>query len=542
VSLTLEQALEALAAREADLARKDRQIAELAATVTDLHRQLEQQRHQLDGLLRRLYGQKRERFDPNQMLFDEMLVGVLEGHAAAGAPAPAPAIPVAAHERRGGHGRVQIPEHLERQVIEIDLPEEQKICPRTGQPMVCIGYEETLKLEFVPGRMQVNAYRRLKYASPDTPLAGVRLPALPYFPIAKCKADTGLLAFVLVSKYDDALPLNRQQRIWEREGIDLSRSTLDDWTLASAEVLAALLPALKRELLACHVIGTDDTPVDMQEPGRGQALVTRMWAYLGYREPAPPLAVFEFTRDRTKERPLQFLGDYRGKVQADAYSGYDTLFRREGLMEVGCWSHARRYFHDARDSAPREATAVLAEVRRLFAIEAELNAAGAGPPQRLERRQDQSRPIVETLFETIACMQAEALPQSPLAQACTYALNQQLPLRRYLEDGRLRMDNNPVELLMRKVALGRKNWLFFGSERGGRAAAVILSLLQTCLFSKINPWLYFQDVLRRLPMQPEEKLAELLPHRWTPGPPLPDRIIMPPMPQAPHPVRTPQRL
>ena len=544
MNLTLDQAIEALADRDGELARKDRQVEELTATVTDLRRQIGKQQHQLDQLLRRLYGPRRERFDPKQMAFDELLAGVLENRGAAGAEGvgPTPPILVGPHERRPGHGRLEIPEHIERRVIEIDIPEDQKVCPKTGRPLKCIGHEDTLKLEVVPGRMHVNVYRRLKYVSPDAPAAGVRIPALPYFPIAKCKADTGLLALVLVSKYDDALPLNRQQHIWEREGIELSRTTLDDWVLQSAEVLAPLLPVHKAELLQCEVIGSDDTPVDMLERGRSDTRQTHMWGNLGYREPAPPLVVFEFTPDRTQQRPLDFFGDYRGKVQADAWTGYDKLFEREGVIEVGCWCHARRYFYESRDSNPCEATAVLGEMKLLFAIEAELRLANAGPDQRLEQRQIESRPVVAALFERITRMQGDALPQSPLAKACTYALNQQTPLMRYLEDGYLRMDNNPVELLMRKVGIGRRNWLFFGSERGGRAAAVILSLLQTCNFCKVNPWVYFQDVLRRIPMQPEEKLAELLPQHWSPGPPVPDRIVMPPMPEAPRPLRTPQRL
>jgi transposase/uncharacterized coiled-coil protein SlyX len=531
-----------VAERDAELARKDRQIGELAETIGELRQQVERQQHQIDALLRRLYGKKSERFDARQMMFEGLLDAAAAGNGADTAAAE-PALPVAAHERRPGHGRVEIPEHLERRVIEIDIPEDRKICPKTGQPMICIGFDPSLKMEYIPGRMLVNEYRRLKYVSPADPAAGVSIPALPYFPIAKCKADTGLLAHVMVSKYDDALPLARQGRIWEREGIDISRSTLDDWTLASAEALAPLYPVLKAEMFAqCQVLGSDDTPVDLLEPGRGQARTSRMWACLGYREPEPSIVVFDFTLDRTRDGPLAFFAGYKGPIQADAYSGYDKLFAQPGIIEVGCWSHARRYFDEARTSSPIEAAEVLGEARRLFAIEEELRQAGVGPDIRLARRQAESLPIVDALFDRMAAIQLRALPQSPLGQACTYAMNQRVALMRYLDDGRLRMDNNLVEYLMRRVALGRKNWIFFGSERGGRAAAVILSLIESCRCAKINSWLYLQDVLRRIPMQPEERLVELLPHRWVPGPPVPDRIVMPVMPEMPRPVRLAQHL
>jgi hypothetical protein len=230
----------------------------------------------------------------------------------------------------------------------------------------------------------------------------------------------------------------------------------------------------------------------------------------------PPLAVFDFSRDRSKKRPLEFLGDYRGYVHADAYSGYDELFRREGIIEVGCWVHARRKFDEAVSSRQLEATEIMARIAQLYRVEALVSE--MIPEDRCRVRQERSRPIIDGMFARLEELKAVTLPSEPLRKAIDYALNQRQALYRFLDDGRLKPDNNTAENAIRPLALGRKNWLFAASERGARATALFLGLLHSCKACGVNPWEYFDDVLRRIMSHPVNRLRELLPDRWQPLP------------------------
>ena len=224
---------------------------------------------------------------------------------------------------------------------------------------------------------------------------------------------------------------------------------------------------------------------------------------------------YDFSIDRSKRRPLDFLKDYQGYVHADAYSGYDELFRKEGIIEVACWAHARRKFDEAASSRPHEATDILARIARLY-HEVETPCAGTTPEERCCFRQKYAAPLLEGIFEKIEELRPKTTPSEPLRRAIDYTLNQKKALCRYLEDGRLRLDNNLAENAMRPVALGRKNWLFVGSERGGRAAALYMGLIQSCKGLGINPWEYFDDMLRRIMSHPSHRMRELLPDQWKP--------------------------
>jgi len=231
----------------------------------------------------------------------------------------------------------------------------------------------------------------------------------------------------------------------------------------------------------------------------------------------PPLVVYVFSIDRSKKRPLEYLEGYQGYIHADAYSGYDELFKREGIIEVGCWAHARRKFDEAASSRPKEATDILSRIARLY-HEVETPCADMTPEARCKFRQMHAAPLLAGIFENIQELKSQAIPSEPLHKAIDYALNQSEALCRYIEDGRLRPDNNTAENAMRPVALGRKNWLFVGSERGGRAAALFMSLVKSCKDLDINPWEYFDDMLRRIMSHPVSRLRELLPDVWKPLP------------------------
>jgi transposase len=537
-----------LAALREELAAARAQNAELVAALRDSGRERDRLRHQLDQCLRRLYGRRSEKTDPRQLFLDALLLEAIEANpppaAADGAvPEPETLIPVPGYERRAGHGRLEIPEHLEQRVILVDVPDEEKVCPVTGEPMVVARHEDTRKLEFVASRLICNVYRRPVYVSPDRSARVPPLvPSLPAFAADRLKADVGLLGFAVVAKFADALPLYRQQAIWRREGFELSATTLDGWVLHVAAALQPLYPLHKAEVLATGYAGSDDTPVTVLVPGEAGSDTGRFRCALGYRDGGlAPLVIFEFTMDRAGRNIAAFFALYHGWLQADAYSGYGALFGLGQAIEVGCWAHARRYFERALQSAPAEAAEVMGQMRRLFHLESTLQEREARPEEVLATRQAESRPIVEALFGRLGQLAPEALPRSPLGEACTYALNQQAALMRFLEDPRLRLDNNLVEQQMKAVATGRKNWLFAGSPEGGRAAATLLTFVRTCISLEVNPADWLSDVLRRLPSCPPEDLHTLLPQHWQPGPPLPDRIVTPPLPRRLHRIARPQR-
>ena len=507
--------------RAHDLIEQQRlHIDELGRKLLSSERKVKMLEHQVEQLLRRIYGRRSEKMDPNQLMFDSLMLDVLERQPQAPlqptAPAPARRESPAANRRHPG--RLPMPEHLERVEIVLDLPEEDKVCPETGKPLKLIGWEISEKLEFRPGKVVVNVYKRPKYGSPDSLAAGdvgVIVAPMPEHPIEKCKADVGLLAHIIVSKFADHLPLYRQDGIFEREGVEIPRATQTSWIIQISEAIEVLGGELKRAVIESDVLFTDDSIIPLQVKGTGRLQKARLWVYVR-GDTGPPLAVFDFSRDRSKKRPLEFLGDYRGYVHADAYSGYDELFHREGIIEVGCWVHARRKFDEAASSRQVEATEIMARIAQLYKVEADC--AELIPDERRRVREQRSRPIMDGIFARLEELKAASLPSEPLRKAIDYALNQRQALYRFLDDGRLKPDNNTAENAIRPLALGRKNWLFAASERGARATALFLGLVHSCKACGVNPWEYFDDVLRRIMSHPVNRLRELLPDRWQPLP------------------------
>jgi hypothetical protein len=281
------------------------------------------------------------------------------------------------------------------------------------------------------------------------------------------------------------------------------------------EAIQLLEEVLKRAVLESDILFTDDSIIPLQVKGHGRVKKARLWVYVR-GGPGPPLIVYDFSRDRSKKRPLNFLDGYKGFIHADAYSGYDELFKKQGVIEVGCWVHARRKFDEAVSSRPQEATDIMARIAQLYKLEAAW--VEMEPGERTRQRQLHARPAVDDVFERIEELKPAILPSEPLRKAMDYALNQREALYRYLDDGRLKPDNNTAENAIRPLALGRKNWLFTGSDRGGRAAALFLGLIQSCKACDVNPWEYFNDMLRRIMSHPANRLRELLPDQWKPLP------------------------
>jgi hypothetical protein len=318
------------------------------------------------------------------------------------------------------------------------------------------------------------------------------------------------LAHVLTSKYADYLPLHRLEGIFSRHGIDIRRSTLCDWVGECAKLLEPIVRQCKRQILQSEKIHTDDTTVPVQCKGRKSTYKGYLWAYIG----SSGDVVFDFTPSRSRDGPVRFLGGYGGYVQADAYKGYDKLFAEGNATEVGCWAHARRKFYDARDTDSGRANEMLALIWRLYEVERKSKENQLDRNEIRQLRHTDSKPVLEQIKSRLSAWSIEVLPKSPIGQAGNYALIQWQALNRNLEDGILSIDNNLAERVLRTVVIGRKNWLFAGSDSGARRAAVIYSLVAGCKLNDIDPFEYFRDILNRVSTHPSRRVAELTPSHW----------------------------
>jgi hypothetical protein len=342
---------------------------------------------------------------------------------------------------------------------------------------------------------------------------------LPSRPIERGRPGPGLLAHVLVSKYADHLPLYRQSQIFERDGLDLDRSTLADWVGKSTALLEPLAYAIGRHVLASGAIFADDTPVAMLAPGTGKTQTARLWTYGRDERPwggeAPPAAWYRFSTDRKGQHPKDHLAGYQGWMHADGYAGFEELYRTGAIQEVACLAHVRRKFVDVRRAQGSAlAEEAIRRIAQLYAVEAE--ARGSPPDRRVAIRQARARPIFEDLEIWLAAQLPAISGKSPLATAIRYALARMARLRPYLEHGILELDNNTAERGMRAIALGRKNYLFVGSEAGGKAAAIAYTLIETAKLNGVDPQAWLADTLARLPDHKITKVDELLPWRWRP--------------------------
>jgi transposase len=396
--------------------------------------------------------------------------------------------------------------------IEHDLPEAEKICSHCGEPKACIGQDEARVLEFIPAHFEMHVHVLPKYACSHC-RDGVVSPLTPPRPISGCIAGAGLLAHVIVSKFSDHLPLYRLEDISTRHGLYLSRSTLCDWVRNVADLLRPLYEFQKELVRTGTVIWTDDTPVTVLGGEKGGSHKGRFWVYIG--PAASPYDVYDFTENRKRDGPAQFLANYVGYLQADAFSGYDGIFTGSDgqILEVACWAHARRKFYDARSSSPAEASLILEMIWRLYDIE-DL-ARPLDDDARRAMRQTESIPILDRLRAELDRLSAKLLPKSALAQAVTYALNQWRALCRYTEDGRLTIDNNISERRVKDQAIGRKNWLFLGTDEAGSRASVLCTIIAGAKRHRLEPLAYLRDVILQLSVESSREFLErLLPDRW----------------------------
>lgn len=488
-------------------------LVEREAMIANLSAQLESLKQQFLALRRAQFGAKSEKLAGQGEIFAEPV----------SVPLPPAKTESVTYERRKP-GRPALPKDLPRVRVEYELTDAEKA---PFDELERIGEELSETLDYIPAKLQVIEHVRAKYAATRKTDGGrtVVTAAMPPAPLPKSNASPNLLSHLLVSKYADHLPLNRIEGIFRRQSVELSRSTLCDWVLGSTEALSVLYEALKSHVLGAPKIHADDTLMPLCEQGRGRVVQARLWAYLGAGSRPdeqgswiehPAAVYYEFTDDRRGEHVVRMLGRYSGYLQADAYSGFNALYSGGRIIEAGCWAHARRKFFDIAQAAPKDTRTTAHEaldwIGRLYAIEAEIRDKRPDEKQRL--RQEQSIPVLTDLRAWLEGTLRTVLPRSPTAGAIGYALSNWSALNRYVESGILDIDNNACERAMRPVALGRKNWLFAGSDRGGRAAAVAFSLIQTCKLHGVEPFAYLADVLRRLPSHSINRVAELLPFRW----------------------------
>jgi len=428
----------------------------------------------------------------------------LDGNAGAGSNADE-----TRKQKRGG--RQPLARHLKRERIVHDLPEAEKHCAGCGQDLRLIAEESSERYEYIPASMKVIQDVCLKYACDCT----VRTAAKPAQPIEKSTAGASLLAQVIVAKWADHQPLHRQEKMLARHGIQISRKTMGGWMAQCAALLDPLYQLMKKELLSSKVIGTDDTSVKVLDRKLPFARIGRIWPYVG--DVHHPVIVYAYTPTRGRAGPAKFLEGYRGYLQADAYSVYDAFFKSaRGMTEVGCWMHARRYLFKALESDESHMGPALHLIARLYAVEERAKALSLSAEQRQALRQRVSARLLDKLHQYLLGLQPEVLPKSPSGAAVRYALNQWEALTRFLEDGELEIDNGATERANRDIALGRGNWTFFGSDAGGKTAAVLRSFVASCKRCNVEPFAWFHDVLARIPAHPLIRLNELLPNNWKP--------------------------
>lgn len=509
-----------------DVAVLQRMVLELLAAMEEMRQENADIRQRFDELVRWRHGPRPERFDPQQpLLFAELQPGAAAPPATEAAvtiePPPAAEEP-AVRPKKKGHGRRRLEDllpSLPLRRVEHTLTEAERLCPGCGGTRRKIGEQTTQQLEYEPARLIRLEHAQFTYSCPHCPEHIITTPKPPQ-PIDAGLPGPGLLAAIVTHKYDEHLPLYRQELSLWRHGLFLSRSTTCEWMATVAELLQPLLERMKHDLLQSRVIQTDSTPVDVLLEGRPQAQTGHFWPHLGDKD--HPVVVIHFSLDGTKEHALALLADYSGYVQADASSGYDILFVPDGThrrLEVGCWAHAERKFAENRDSDPKIACQSLGFIKALFAIEKRARREHLSEDDVLILRQRESLPILADFKTWVDAASDQVLPKSPMGEALGYVRNQWTALNRYTEAGFLEMTNNASERTNKIMAIGRGNWLFVGGPNGGRTAAALFSITATCRRLQMDVFAYLLDLLTHLPIlirarASPQKLDDWLPHRW----------------------------
>lgn len=423
---------------------------------------------------------------------------------------------VPSHERKkrtsNGKDTIKLPEDLPVETIVFDIPEVEKICKETGIALQKIGEEVSHKLAYRPGSYFLKKIIRPKYAYPKQEERGVITAPMPDSLLPKCRADESLLAEIITRKFVDHLPLYRIAEGLSRAGIVIGRRLLSQWVVAAGLALRPLYDAMKKRILLSDRLHIDESPVDIfDSPKVKQGY---MWVLVGGDGADPPYRLYDFYENRKHEHAEKVLSSYSGIIHSDKYGAYQAYIRKYGNVWVPCWAHIRRKFYEAEMGDPPLRSWVLEQIQQLFIIE-EI-AWTLSPEERVQLRQTQAVPIIDGLIDRIKKRLTEGaiLPKSKFKEALGYFSSLIPYLKNYTQYASARLDNNPAERAIRPLAIGRKNWLFLGSEKSGEATATLLSLVQTCRALNINPQTYLEDVCCRIMGYSANKLHELLPDEW----------------------------
>ncbi len=496
-SLVADQAtkLDDVTARNEQLTTENQHYKSQVLTLTE----------QLNLALARRYAASSEKLAPDQFrLFDEA-----EAETQA-APAEEQTIRVPAHTRRK-RGRKPLPAALPRVEVVHDLPETERVCPHDGYVLVEVGEVTSEQLDIVPAKIQVIRHIRKRYACRCGQC--IKTAPLPPQPIPRSMASPGLLAHITVSKYQDALPLYRQEAILRRIGVDLPRATLANWMIQAGSLIQPLINLLRDRLLAYDILQMDETPVQvLKEPERAAQSKSYLWLQRG-GPPDQPVVLFDYDPGRGADVPKGLLAGYKGYLQTDGYEGYNAVVAKNHLIPVGCMAHARRRFSDAvkaQGKNPRRGHAHrgLALIQKLYRIEKQTRKLKPGP--RHAHRQRHARPIMNELWAWLDDALPQVPPTSVTGKALNYLHNEWGKLIRYLDDGRLAIDNNAAENAIRPFVLGRKNWLFSASVKGVKASANLYSLIETAKANGLEPYAYLQHVFTELPKATTVEAIEAL--------------------------------
>lgn len=497
-----------VATRDALIAKHDALIAKRDESIRNRDIHIEALTIEIARLRRVQFAAKSERMDPEQRsLFDETMAADLAAAESALEALREPPIEAKPDAPRSPPKRRPLPPELPR-VTTVHEPDCSG-CARCGGALVKIGEHVRERLACKPIEFFVRREVFPQYAC--RPCDSIQSQPVPAAILDRSQADPSLLAQVVIAKYTDHLPLYRQEAIYARSGVDLSRSTLAEWVGAVGVALQPLVNALRRELLTHDVLHADETPVDQLDPGAGKTKRAYLFAY---RSASAPLIVFDYAANRSGQHVRDFLRDWRGRLMVDDYAGYKALFAN-GVTELACWAHARRKFVDLEKASGSEiAREAIRRIARLYRIEEE--AKDLDPEARHACRHQHAAPQVAGLHDWLRAMHPKVLGSSGTAKAIGYSLKRWPALARYLDNGSHPIDNNPIENAIRPIALGRKNWLFAGSEPAGKRAAAIMSLIATAKACGHDPHAWLSDVLERLPTTLDRDIGGLLPQSWKP--------------------------
>jgi transposase len=493
---------------EPELRKKDELIALQKQQLEEKDLQILKLQHELFQLKKLVFGSKSERFQPQSA---GQLTLALNSEQAPAAPTLPPQ--QIAYQRQSASpakkhpGRLPLPAHLPRKQVLLE-PEgvDTSLWKRIGQ-------EITEELDYTPCRLFVRQYVRPKYAHPSG--QGVVIASLPERPIAKGVAGPALLSHIICSKFLNHLPVYRQAQQFQREGVSLAASTINDWIKASCQLMEPLYELLRDQVLTADYLQADESPIKVLDKDKKGS--THRGYHWVYHAPQQRLVLFDYRRGRGREGPQELLKDFTGYLQTDGYIAYEDFADKPGVVLLNCMAHARRNFVDAEKNDAARAGYVLAKLQKLYALERKAREEQLDEKHFLKLRQEQAVPILTELKAWLRENYEQVTPKSPIGKAIAYALPRWEKLSVYLQDVRLQIDNNLVENAIRPLALGRKNYLFAGSHEGARRAAMIYSFMGSCKMHQLNPQAWLTDVLERIATHPVNKLEQLLPGNWKPN-------------------------